>query len=386
MKKTLKIVLPFVFVIGATVLSINMFCAAPRPNFTPPEPPAVVVSVNEAIQAPVTFMVDSQGTVSARTRTTLVSEVSGQIIEVSPAFVSGGFFRKGDILVRIDPRNYQTALKRAQADVARAQTQVATESALAGYAYEDWKKLRELNAKPGDTPSDLTLRKPQMQEALAGLASQEAALEKAQEDLARTVIRAPYDGMVREKVADVGQYVNAGTQMAKTFAVDLAEIRLPITQSDLRYLDLPRLRDGGTLPVTLTSQIGKDTYTWEGKVVRSEGVFDEATRIMYVVAQVDDPYALFAGKTEPLRVGTFVTAQIEGVPGGDLIAVPRHALSRGTTLWVVDEESRIYPHDVQIVRTDEAFAYLSGGVDPGARYVSIPIDQPLPGQKVKFDG
>ncbi|MEM7363944.1 MAG: efflux RND transporter periplasmic adaptor subunit [Pseudomonadota bacterium] len=386
MKKTLKIVLPFVFLIGAVVASMSMFSAAPRPNFTPPEPPAVVVSVNEATQAPVTFMVGSQGTVSARTRTTLVSEVSGQIVEVSPAFVSGGFFRKGDVLVRIDPRNYQTAVKRAQADVARAQTQVATESALAGYAYEDWKKLRELNAKPGDTPSDLTLRKPQMQEALAGLASQEAALEKAQEDLARTVIRAPYDGMVREKIADVGQYVNAGTQMAKTFAVDLAEIRLPITQSDLRYLDLPRLRDGGTLPVTLTSQIGKDTYTWQGQVVRSEGVFDEATRIMYVVAQVDDPYALVAGSTEPLRVGTFVSAQIEGVPGGDLIAVPRHALSRGTTLWVVDDESRIYPHDVEIVRTDEAFAYLSGGVDPGARYVSVPIDQPLPGQKVKFDG
>ena len=386
MKKTLKIVLPFVFLIGAVGLSMSMFSAAPRPNFTPPEPPAVVVSVNEAMQAPVTFMVDSQGTVSARTRTTLVSEVSGQIIKVSPAFVSGGFFRKGDILVRIDPRNYQTAVKRAQADVARAQTQVATESALAGYAYEDWKRLRELNAKPGDTPSDLTLRKPQMQEALAGLASQEAALEKAQEDLARTVIRAPYDGMVREKIADVGQYINAGTQMAKTFAVDLAEIRLPITQRDLRYLDLTSLRDGGTLPVTLTSQIGQDTYTWEGQVVRSEGVFDETTRIMYVVAQVDDPYALVAGKAEPLRVGTFVSAQIEGVPGGDLIAVPRHALSRGTTLWVVDEESRIYPRDVQIVRTDEAFAYLSGGVEPGARYVSVPIDQPLPGQKVKFDG
>ena len=174
--------------------------------------------------------------------------------------------------------------------------------------------------------------------------------------------------------------------MAKTFAVDLAEIRLPITQRDLRYLDLTSLRDGGTLPVTLTSQIGQDTYTWEGQVVRSEGVFDETTRIMYVVAQVDDPYALVAGKAEPLRVGTFVSAQIEGVPGGDLIAVPRHALSRGTTLWVVDEESRIYPRDVQIVRTDEAFAYLSGGVEPGARYVSVPIDQPLPGQKVKFDG
>lgn len=386
MKKTLKIVLPFVFLVGAVVISMSMFSAAPRPNFTPPEPPAVVVSVNEARKAPVTFMVTSQGTVSARTRTTLVSEVSGEIVEVSPAFVSGGFFRRGDVLVRIDPRNYQTAMKRAQADVARAQTQVATESALAGYAYEDWKKLRALNAKQGGTPSDLTLRKPQMQEALADLASQEAALEKAQEDLARTVIRAPYDGMVREKIADVGQYVNAGTQVAKTFAVDLAEIRLPITQGDLRYLDLTRLREGGTLPVTLTSQLGRDTFTWRGEVVRSEGVFDEATRIMYVVAQVRDPYALTTGAWEPLRVGTFVSAQIEGVPGGDLIAVPRHALSRGTTLWVVDEESRIYPHKVEIVRTDETFAYLSGGVEAGARYVSIPIDQPLPGQKVRFDG
>ena len=386
MKKTLKIVLPFVFLVGAVVLSMSMFSAAPRPNFTPPEPPAVVVSVNEAKQQPITFMVGSQGTVSARTRTTVVSEVSGQVVEVSPAFVSGGFFRKGDLLVRIDPRNYQTAMKRAQADVARAQTQVATESALAGYAYEDWKKLRELNEESGGSPSDLTLRKPQMKEALADLASQEAALEKAQEDLARTVIRAPYDGMVREKIADVGQFVNAGTQIARTFAVDLAEIRLPITQNDLRYLDLTRLRKGGSLPVTLTSQLGRDTYTWQGEVVRSEGVFDEATRIMYVVAQVRAPYSLSSGDYEPLRVGTFVSAQIEGVDGGDLIPVPRHALSRGTTLWVVDEESRIYPTNVDIVRTDESFAYVSGGIDQGDRYISVPIDQPLPGQRVKFDG
>ena len=115
-------------------------------------------------------------------------------------------------------------------------------------------------------------------------------------------------------------------------------------------------------------------------------MFDEATRIMYVVAQVSDPYSLSSGDYEPLRVGTFVSAQIEGVDGGDLIPVPRHALSRGTTLWVVDEESRIYPRDVDIVRTDESFAYVSGGIDQGARYISVPIGQPLPGQKVKFDG
>ncbi|MDA0791268.1 MAG: efflux RND transporter periplasmic adaptor subunit [Proteobacteria bacterium] len=387
--RTLKLVLPVVFLVGAVMVSITMMQSAPRAHIAPSEPPALLVAVNTANREPVNFIVSTQGTVTPRTQTTLVSEVSGQIVEVSPAFVSGGFFNQGDVLLRIDPRNYQSSLKRAQADVARAQTQVATESALAGYAMEDWQRLRELSVRETGKPSDLTLRKPQMQEAFAELAAKEADLEKATEDLNRTVIRAPYDGMVRDKLADVGQFVNPGTQLARTFAVDRVEVRLPITQQDLKYLDLRGLRDGRELKSLLTADIGGRSFTWPATVVRSEGVFNENTRIVYVVAVVNDPYQLSRKgdqDIEPLRVGTFVEARIEGKDGGDLFVIPRHALTRGTTLWIVDEESRIQPKEVAIVRTDERFAYISEGISDGDRYVTIPVDQPLPGLKVRYDG
>ncbi len=385
MTRILKIILPVAFIVAAVVASFAMIQGRPDSAKEAAPKPALLVTVATARREPIEFVVRSRGLVSPRTQTTLVSEVSGQISEVSPAFVSGGFFARGDVLIRIDPRNYETVVKRARAEVARARTAVATENALAGYAFEDWERLRELNAASGPA-SELTLRKPQLQQALAELESREAELEKVEEDLRRTVIRAPYDGMVREKLADVGQYVNVGAQLARTFAVDLAEVRLPVTQKDLRFLDLGELDAGGELPVLLAATIGDQLFEWDARVVRSEGVFDASSRVLYVVAQIDDPYDLAGIGREPLRMGTFVTAAIAGLPGGNLIAVPRHALSRGTTLWVVDSNSTIQPRTVGVVRTDEDLAYLDRGVADGEIYVTTPIDHPLPGMRVRLDG
>lgn len=384
MSRSLKVILPIVFLLAATAASFVMIQSRPEAMHSPAPPPALLVSVATAVRKPIQFMVRSQGAVSPRTETTLVSEVAGQIVEVAPVFVSGGFFAKGDVLLRIDPRNYNSELKRARAGVAQAQTQVATESALAGYAHEDWKRLRGVD-ESRQQASDLTLRKPQLQAVLAELEAREADLEQAQEDLNRTVIRAPYDGMVRDKIADIGQYVNVGSQLARTFAVDRAEVRLPVSQQDLPYLDLRALNEGARLPVTLTATIGDQSHHWEGEIVRSEGVFDAASRVLYVVAQVNDPYRLMSERGEPLRVGTFVTAEIAGRAGGDLFPVPRHALSQGDTLWVVDEQNRIQPRKVDIVRSDEAFAYVRSGLEEGESYAAMPIDQPLPGMQVRLN-
>ncbi len=384
MTRSLKVILPIVFLLAATAASFVMIQSRPEAMQKSAPPPALLVSVATAKREPVQFQVRSQGAVTPRTETTLVSEVAGQIVEVSPSFVSGGFFSKGDLLLRIDPRNYQSAVKRASAGVAQARTQVATENALAGYAFEDWKRLRGVDASKQQA-SDLTLRKPQLQEALAELEAREADLEKAQEDLNRTVIRAPYDGMVREKIADIGQYVNVGNQLARTFAVDRAEVRLPISQQDLQFLDLRGLDEGVRLPVTLRAEIGEQQHVWEGEIVRSEGVFDTTSRVLYVVAQIPDPYGLVTDRTEPLRVGTFVTAQIGGTAGGDLFAIPRHALTQGDTIWVVDEQLRIQPRAVDIVRTDETFAFIDAGLENGESYATTPIDQPLPGMQVRVN-
>ena len=380
-----KILLPFIILGFFSAVAVAMYWARPTPEKVVPESPSFFVEVAEAKKTVVNFEVQSQGSVSPRTETTLIAEASGQIVEVSDAFVSGGFFNKGQVLVRIDPRNYQSSVKRAKANVAKAATKLATESALAGYARDDWKRLRAVN--PAVAPaSDLTLRKPQLQEAIAELQSAEADLEKAEGDLDRTVIRAPYNGMVRQKIADVGQYVNIGSQVASTFATDKAEVRLPVTQGDLQFLDIVKLRSGEPIPVLLKADLGGGSFTWQADVTRTGGVFDPQSRVLYLVAEVIDPYGLRGERGIPLLMGTFVSAEITGRPGGELFLIPRHSMPRGNTLWLVDEESRIYPQEVSVVRRDNEFVYVSGGIEGGDQYCLTPIAQPLPGMKVRFSG
>ena len=380
-----KALLPILILAFFSAVAVGMYWSRPEPEKIAPEPPSFFVEVAKAKKTIVNFEVKSQGSVSPRTETTLIAEASGQIIEVSEAFVGGGFFAKGQVLIRIDPRNYASDVKRAKANVAKAATQLATESALAGYARDDWKRLRDLDPEVAPA-SDLTLRKPQLQEAIATLQSAEADLEKAEGDLDRTVIRAPYNGMVRQKIADVGQYVNTGSQLAVTFAVDKAEVRLPVTQQDLQFLDIGKLRSGEPIPVILKADLGGGSFTWQASVTRTGGVFDPQSRVLYLVAEVLDPYDLAGNDQIPLLMGTFVSAEIEGRPGGELFLIPRYSMPRGNTLWLVDEESRIYPQEVSVVRRDNDYVYVSEGIEGGDQYCLTPIAQPLPGMKVRFSG
>jgi RND family efflux transporter MFP subunit len=384
MSRSLKFILPVAFLALASLISFVLIQSRPEAMLQPPQPPALLVSTLVVQRESVTFTVESQGSVTPRTETTLISEVAGKIVEVSPAFVAGGFFRAGDVLLRIDPSNYETQVKAARAHVAKARTQVATENALADYAFNDWQRLREF-ANDAKVASDLTLRKPQLAAALAELESAHAALEKARRDLARTVIRAPYHGMVRSKRADIGQYVSTATAIADTFAVDYAEVRLPLSQRDLRFLDLPEVAaPDGALDVRLSALIGDSKQHWSAQLVRSEGVFDAQSRVLYAVAQIQDPYRLEGDQEgEPLRIGTFVTADITGRQAGELFVLPRHALHRSDQVWIVDNESRIRPRTVKVLRADDDHVYIESGLNDGDVVCVSPIDQPLPGTLVR---
>ncbi len=362
---------------------------------TPPQiarvqvaPPALLVEVAVAKREPITFFVKSQGTVSPRTRTSLKTEVSGQIIEVSDSFVTGGFFASGDMLARIDPRNYQTSVKRATASVTKAWNQVQLQSALANSELEQWEQL-QVRKQNGSSNLNWSLRKPQsrlLAESQADLALARAELEKANGDLERTVIRAPYDGMISQKRADVGQYLNAGADLAGTFAVDFAEVRLPVTPADLKYLQLPRSNGGKPIPVILETELGGRLHKWNANVVRTEGIFDTQSRVLYLVAQIADPYDMSASGQEILRIGTFVSAKVQGIDAGELFVIPRYSIQRGETLWVVDENMKMFPRKLSIVRSDDQFSYVDGGLEDGEQYCLTPIDQPLPGMRVRLSG
>jgi len=265
MRKIVRYFLPVGLVALSLVLVAGLIAVnkAKRPERKEEAVQATMVDAIPAERVSLNLSVFSQGSVAPRTETTLVAEVSGIIVNVSPNFVAGGFFRKGETLLEIDPSDYQAGLKRAQANLASRKAQFAEQKARADQALKDWKNM----GRQGE-PSDLTLRKPQLAEAMANVQAAEADLQKAQRDLERTRIKLPYDGLVRTKQADIGQYVAPGTPLGVTFNIDTVEIRLPLSANDVSYLDLPSATDPADkakVQVILTTESSGIRGQWQAE-------------------------------------------------------------------------------------------------------------------------
>lgn len=381
-----KIFLPIVIIAISTAAAVWMFMQKDPPQTIDKRPPSMLVDVMRAYAANEKITVKAQGSVTPRTQTTLVSEVSGLITEVSPAFVAGGFFSKGDILVRIDDRNYRAEVKRAQAAVRAAETNVTRETGLADYAREDWERAQSI-LQSSKAATDLAMRKPQQAEALASLEFARADLEKREGDLDRTVIRAPYDGLVREKRADIGQFVNSGSPLAVTFSIGVAEIRLPLPDSQLPYLNLDEheLVQGRGPKVELSASIGGQLNSWQGRIIRTEGIFDERSRVLYLVAQIEDPYNRYSQRWQhSLRMGTFVAAAIEGEQLDNVIRLPRTALRRNNTIWTVSDKDTLRPVTVEIAHADEQSILIRSGLTSGQLICLTVPENPFPGTPVRY--
>ncbi len=381
-----RVLLPPALVAVAVLLAVLMFMLRPEPEQRVVERQPVLVDVAEAVKQDIRINVRSQGTVTPRTRTTLATEVSGQVVEVSPTFVAGGMFRRGDVLLRIDERNYVADLRRAEAAVASARSQLALERGQAEVAYQDWLKFRRDVQRTPDAEA-LALRKPQLEHAEAELAAAEANLTFARDQLERTVIRAPYDGMVRQIHADIGQFLGVGATLADIFALGLAEVRLPIPTNRLSYLNLPEAtdQDNQRPRVTLGTQIGDEWFEWRAHITRTEGVFDEQRRVLFVVAEVEDPYGVARPRMQPLRAGTFVTAQVEGRLMRDLVVLPRQVLRAGNLIWVVDDNDRLISRRVDILRTDGDEIYVSAGLESGERVALSSLSGAVTGTPVRIN-
>ena len=367
------------------VISLVLVAKSKRPERKEAKAQVMMVDAIQAEAVSLKLPVFSQGSVKPRTETTVVAEVSGKIVDVSPNFISGGFFRKGEVLLQIDPSDYETALKRAQANLASRKARHADQKARSEQALKDWSNL----GRTGE-PSDLTLRKPQLAEALANVQAAEADLQKAQRDLQRTQINVPYDGLVRIKKADIGQYVTPGTPLGVTFAIDSAEIRLPLSATDVSFLDLPSATDPGDKPfprVRLRSDSAGLSAEWQAEIIRTEGVIDEKSRVTYAVARVIDPYGVLGLSTQSeLRVGTFVRAEIEGVQVDNAIVLPRAVLGTNNTVLVAGKNNKLEIRPVSVIRAEPKNVYISDGIESGEFVITTLLDAPIAGTPVVISG
>ena len=387
MRKFFKYILPLVLIVLSVLTVVVMVSVAKgkRPDRKEEVNPAVRIDAIPAEVASLNFSVHSQGTVRPRTETALVAEVPGQIVSVSENFIAGGFFRKGEVLLQIDPSDYETGLLRAQAVLAARKAQLSEQQARSDQALKDWNNL----GREGE-PSELTLRIPQLAEARAAVQAAEAELQEAERDLKRTRIKVPYDGLVRSKLVDVGQYVAPGTPLGVTFSIDKAEIRLPLSNSDLAFLDLPsatRLERAHRVPVTLTADGAVTGGEWQAEIVRTEGVVDEASRVIYAVVEVVDPYGVLGlSRQAELKMGSFVRAEIQGLRADDVVVLPRAVLRPDDTVLVANAERKLEIRQVTVVRAEPRKVYISEGVEGGELIVTTSMDAPIPGTQLAVTG
>lgn len=372
-----RFLLPIGIVIGGFFLAALI--VATGPEITPQAPPstAPLVRTWPAASQTVQMTTVTHGTVLPRTQSELIPEVSGRVIGMSPSMVSGGFFKKDDVLIEIDPLDYELALEQARAGLASARSELTN-------AKRGYERLQDLAKRQSASQSQYDDALNRLRFAEASLREASAQLSKAERDLERTRITAPYDGRVRSEQVDIGQFVNRGNPVASLYATDAAEVRLPIHDDELAYLHLPlgsELKDQRPA-VILRAQFGGEEHIWEGEVVRTEGELDPQTRMINIIAQVDSPYKPSAERP-PLAVGLFVEAEIIGTRVNDIYVVPRSALQANNQIYIINGENRLEFRDVDVLRIVDEDVYISNGFRTGEIVCLSTINNAIEGMQVR---
>jgi RND family efflux transporter MFP subunit len=370
-----NVVLPALVILAAFLCAALLYASRPVLDPQATEPVPTAVRVLPVLPGQVTLTVASQGSVTPRTESDLVPEVSGRVTWLSPDLVPGGYFEAGEPLLRLDPADYENQLARARAALERARAE-------AEHARFEFERLDSLRSRDLASASQTENARRAARVAAANLMDAEASLAQAQRDLARTTITAPFPGLVRSKLVDVGQFVARGTPAARIYATDRVEVRLPVADEQLAFLDVPlghrgQLPDGSAPAVRLHAEFAGRRLEWQGRIRRLEAEIDSKSRMVLLVAEVEN-----ARTGTPLTVGQFVNAEIEGRRVDDVVALPRAALRNGDQVLVVDAENRLRFRDVSILRLQDDDVLIRGGLAPGERVCISPLATVIDGMAV----
>lgn len=309
-------------------------------------------------------IIETNAVVQPHNQVTLAAQVSGTVINVSPSFEVGAFFEKGELLVEIDPRDYQTALAMAESQLTSAKSELKLAQVV-----EDRKlRLIESNAvSQGEVDAALASR----EQAEANVALAASQVEQAKLSLERTKVVAPFDGRVMTKLIGLGQMAGANNPIGAVFAIDFVEVRLPISGVQRQFLNLPEFADDAPLQVTLRDGIrDANQSVWRGKIVRTEGVLDPDSRDVFAIARIDDPFGRHTDRT-PLRIGQPVVASIEGITLNDVIALPRGAVRQLDQVILVDRtEQTLLPIEVEALWSDAEHVVVPASMIPKNMWLS----------------
>ncbi len=346
-------------VIIAAALAIAALMIKSRPNLPMRESEAVLPAVTalEVRPGPVEITITSRGTIEPKRDIRFSSEVAGRVIDVSPSFVEGGRVEQGETLLRVDPIDYEVARSDAQAALASARFALAE--------------------------AKVVVMKAAIDEAEARVQAAEDRLRQAEDNLRKTRLVAPFDAVVAEKAADLGQFLQPGAVIARLLGTATVEVRLPVLSADVPLLRFGQAPDGSWPMARLSSRLGNERRSWDARLVRLEQRVDEETRVFYLVAEIDAPYDA-ARHGMPLTLGLFVEAEIPGRPIEHAVRLPRAALHPGPSVYLV-HEGRLNQRPVAVRRMEDDSVVIDGGLNAGEQVLASRLAFTIDGMAVAVE-
>ena len=374
LRKLLVVAVPILIVVGFIVATSAYIGANKKPKEKKRAFNTLAVIADYAKTEDVQLSVRTQGEARPQIEIDLVPEVGGKIVFVSPNFIEGGIFKKDEVLLRIEDADFKVAVIRAEAGVAQAEQVLVREEAEGAIARQDYSELGR------GEPTPLALRLPQQAQARASLQAAMAELEAAKLNLSRTEVRAPFSGRVRNKTSDLGQFVAPGSPLGRIFSTNVVEVRLPLSDQQLAKMDLPLAyvaKSRAEAPkVDLSCVVAGKVHHWEGRIMRTDSTYDTASRALFAIVEVPDPYGKGASSEGvPLAPGLFVDANIDGKFFENVITIPRDGLRPQDEVYIVDNVGQAEIRSVSVLDATSERAVLTSGVEAGDLVVLSPMER-----------
>ena len=368
---------PILIILIGSFFAFVISISSPKPQKGIELPKPTPVFYEVISKKDITLKILTNGEVRPLNEINLISQVSGQIIKAADEFVDGGIIKAGSPLVWIDDRDYKLAVISAESRVAQASKLLEREIAESELAKNDWEELGIGEASP------LTLRIPQLKEAEAAEKAALADLEKAKLNLERTVVKLPFQGIIRQKKTGVGQFVGTGSILATAFSTEEVLIALPLTDTELSYLGLPLAYEEEKIfsgpKVNFYSFVSNKNSEWTGRIVRTAGSIDPLTRLVYVYAEVVNPYQ----QSPPLAIGMFVDAIIEGKTIKDGFLVPNSAINNNSDIYIINASDNLEIRKIEVLGTENYYVIIKGEISEGERVVVSPLNNAKAGMALK---
>ncbi len=373
MKNWVKIALSILMVLAGAGISWMLVKTKPKAAQKPRSATLPVVEVISASKSDYAVRISSQGEVLPGRRTSLAAEVSGRVIWVSPKFEVGERFEENEILVEIDPADYEAAEIMAASELATAVLNLEQERARSEQAKRDWEALGG-----GGKASELVLRKPQLESATKRVDAAQAALDKTKRDLSRTKVRAPYACQIQATFTEKGSSLVAGAPVADLFSRDF-ELRLPVSLEDFRFIDMT-----STVDVTFMARFGGDEITWKGRLLRTEGQVDRGSQSVFLVAGIA-PVEPDTAAAKFLVPGLFLQAELTGKTLSAVYTLPRRAFYGKDRILVVNTDKTTELRQVMVIRTERDEVVVGKGIGEGELVAISPVPNVIDGMSVKIN-